>query len=80
MPKFKVRVIAETTVYADVEVEALNEDDAEELALKKAKNGEVRYELSEGNALDWESEEVEKVTCVCGDPEDHVFVENCIPF
>ena len=55
MPKFTVRVIAETTVYADIEIEAANRDKAEEMALDKARDG-IAFEVSEGNTLDWDLE------------------------
>lgn len=55
-PNFTVRLIAETTVYADVPVKANSKEEAEEKALEEARAGNVRYELSEGNTLQWEVE------------------------
>ena len=60
MPKFTVRLVAASTVYHDIEVEAKDDNDAEDKALARALQG-IPYSVSEGNHLDWEIVETEEL-------------------
>lgn len=51
MPKFRVRLVADATAWADVEVEAENEEAAVELACNERNRNQAKWELSEGNYL-----------------------------
>lgn len=63
MSKFRVRVLKDTTLYSDVEVEAEDEAEAEEIAQMRALQGEVKFLLSDDASApyiaDDETEEVE---------------------
>lgn len=52
MKTFKVRVIADTTVYADIKVKARDEAQAEEIAQKKANEGSVKWNISDNDKQD----------------------------
>lgn len=52
MPKYRVRVVADATAFADVEIDADSESDALDKVLddEALRNG-ARWELSDGNYL-----------------------------
>lgn len=50
--KYKVRVIHDATIYGEVTVEAANSREAEEKACDLARDGKLKWELSEGNNTD----------------------------
>jgi len=62
MSKFRVRVLRDTTLYADVEVEAEDASEAEEKAQMLALRGQVKFHLSDDSSApyiaDDETEEV----------------------
>ena len=47
MPKYRIRVLRDVTMSADIDVEAADKDEAEELAFNNAMSGEPEVEWCE---------------------------------
>jgi hypothetical protein len=52
LEEFDLRVISDATIYADVTIRAKTREEAEELALHRARQGELKFELSDNGIID----------------------------
>ena len=62
MPTYRVRVVKPTTLYADLYIEAGDEDEAEEIAQIEALSSRPEWELSSDCEAPWvDSEDIEEI-------------------